>query len=55
MTEIEKRAYTDIHKIANCLGAIQKTLERIERNTRPVELEGPVLGTLETTHEDDLK
>ena len=54
MTEIEKRAYTDIHKIANSLGAIQKTLERIERNTRPVELE-PVMATLDTTHEDDLK
>ena len=54
MTEIERRYYADIHRIANSLGAIQKTLERIEKNTKPVELE-PVMATLETTHEDDLK
>jgi hypothetical protein len=54
MTNEERRYYTDIHKIASCLGAIQKTLERIERNTRPVELE-PVMATLETAHDDDLK
>lgn len=54
MTEIERRYYADIHKIANSIGAIQKTLERIERNTKPAELE-PVTATLETTHEDDLK
>ena len=54
MTEIERRYYADIHKIAISLGAIQKTLERIEKNTKPVELE-PLTATLETTHEDDLK
>ncbi len=54
MTEVERRYYNDIHKIANSLGDIKKTLERIEKNTRPVELE-PVVATLENVHEDDLK
>ena len=55
MTETERRAYMDIHKIANSLGAIQKTLERIEKNSRPVALESIVFGTDETAHDDDLK